>query len=91
MFSVHKHARSRELRVGRAAPEPTGRMAVESTRLTGSGAGFAAGVAEGGLGAGAGAAAGFAAGAAGAGWDAATRGSKTVFPHLPQGLAPPPA
>lgn len=94
MFSVHKQTR-------RKGPRPvpglgsTARMADGSTRFTVAGPGLAAGGGDEGLGAatGAGTGAGFAAAdATGAGGGAAApRGSVTVFPHLPQELAPPPA
>ncbi len=98
MFSDQRQTRVKVLRPVRAA----GLMAEGSTRLAGAGAGFGTvGGGDGELGrgaaTGAGAGAGFGAaglGAAGTGAGAgaaAARGSRTVLPHLPQELAPPPA
>lgn len=100
MFSAHRQTRRKELFPATGVGS-TARMAFGSTRLTVAGAGFGAGGVDatagagldaGGGAAGFGAGAGLAAGLAGAGEGAAAvRGSRTVFPHWPQELAPPPA
>lgn len=87
-FTVHKHRRSHWFFPRTAGLGPTARMAAGATRLLAAGGGWGAGL-------GAGDAAGTVlAGAGLAGPEAggaAALGSKTVLPHWPQLLAPPPA